>query len=147
MLQRIRVVTILLHRIACNCYNVFNKRCNNGIFHCYACYNALLQALETPFPKGTIWFLHANMMFHFIVFKTHWITWTIPPSVTTYDIRFPFSLAFFFPFISAWKLYLVEAPFSHLLTSSSSFFFFSLTFWTSLASMVFGFFDFSSSSS
>ena len=49
LLQRIRVVTILLHRIACNCYNVFDKRCNNGIFHCYACYNALLQALETPF--------------------------------------------------------------------------------------------------
>ena len=22
--------------------------CNNGIFHCYACYNAMLQAFQTP---------------------------------------------------------------------------------------------------
>ena len=75
------------------------------------------------------------------------ITWTIPLSVTTYDIRFPFSLAFFFPFSSCWKLYLVRHNFQIRLTSSSSFFFFSLTFWTSLASIVFGFFNFSSSSS
>ena len=77
----------------------------------------------------------------------HLITWTIPLSVTTYDIRFPFSLAFFFPFSSCWKLYLVRHNFQIRLTSSSSFFFFSLTFWTSLASIVFGFFNFSSSSS
>ena len=38
----------MLHRIACNCYNILAKGCNNGIFHCYACYNAMLQALQTP---------------------------------------------------------------------------------------------------
>ena len=49
LLQQLYVVTILLHRIACNCYNVFATGCNNGIFHCYACYNAMLQAFQTPF--------------------------------------------------------------------------------------------------
>ena len=48
LLQQLYVVTILLHRIACNCYNVFATGCNNGIFHCYACYNAMLQAFQTP---------------------------------------------------------------------------------------------------
>ena len=48
LLQQLYVVTILLHRIACNCYNILAKGCNNGIFHCYACYNAMLQALQTP---------------------------------------------------------------------------------------------------
>ena len=53
LLQRLDVVTILLHRIACNCYNVFAQGCNNGIFHCYACYNALLQALYQPEAEST----------------------------------------------------------------------------------------------
>ena len=52
LLQQLDVVTILLHRIACNCYNVFAQGCNNGIFHCYACYNALLQALYQPLSCG-----------------------------------------------------------------------------------------------
>ena len=41
LLQRIHVVTILIQHIACNCYNLFDKHCNNGIFW-------LLQALQTP---------------------------------------------------------------------------------------------------
>ena len=41
LLQRIHVVTILIQLIACNCYNLFDKHCNNGIF-------GLLQALQTP---------------------------------------------------------------------------------------------------
>ena len=41
LLQRIHVVTILIQHNACNCYNLFNKHCNNGIFW-------LLQALQTP---------------------------------------------------------------------------------------------------
>ena len=48
LLQQLYVVTIFLHRIACNCYNVFAKGCNNGIFHCYNCYNAMLQAFHYP---------------------------------------------------------------------------------------------------
>ena len=51
LLQQLYVVTILLHRIACNCYNVFATGCNNGIIHCYACYNAMLQAFQTPLYK------------------------------------------------------------------------------------------------
>ena len=41
LLQRIHVVTILIRHIACNCYNLFDKPCNNGIFW-------LLQAFQTP---------------------------------------------------------------------------------------------------
>ena len=41
LLQRIHVVTILIQHIACNCYNLFDKPCNNGIFW-------LLQAFQTP---------------------------------------------------------------------------------------------------
>ena len=76
-------------------------------------------------------------------------TWTIPLSVTTYDIRLPFSFAFFFPFTRAWKkTFLENVLWVHpQLTSSSSFFFRSFTFWASFASIVFGFFSFSSSSS
>ena len=53
LLQQLYVVTILLHRIACNCYNVFATGCNNGRFHCYACYNAMLQAFQTPLEIRT----------------------------------------------------------------------------------------------
>ena len=77
------------------------------------------------------------------------LTWTIPLSVTTYDILFPFSFAFFFPFINCWKDQIwnrIDSKYVFKLTSSSSFFFLSLTFWASLASMVFGFLSFSSSS-
>ena len=45
LLQRIHVVTILIQHIACNCYNLFDKHCNNGIFW-------LLQALQTPGLRG-----------------------------------------------------------------------------------------------
>ena len=44
LLQRIHVVTILIQHIACNCYNLFDKPCNNGIFW-------LLQAFQTPLYK------------------------------------------------------------------------------------------------
>ena len=44
LLQRIHVVTILIQHIACNCYNLFDKHCNNGIFW-------LLQALQTPIKR------------------------------------------------------------------------------------------------
>ena len=67
LLQQLYVVTILLHRIACNCYNVFATGCNNGIFHCYACYNAMLQAFQTPHlissetNESHCWFLEMHI--------------------------------------------------------------------------------------
>ena len=47
LLQRIHVVTILIQHIACNCYNLFDKPCNNGIFW-------LLQAFQTPAEAGFV---------------------------------------------------------------------------------------------
>ena len=54
LLQRIHVVTILIQHIACNCYNLFDKHCNNGIFW-------LLQALQTPPGKKVNAGIWSNM--------------------------------------------------------------------------------------
>ena len=33
LLQLLNVVTVLIHRITCICYNIFLKCCNNGVFY------------------------------------------------------------------------------------------------------------------
>ena len=56
LLQRIHVVTILIRHIACNCYNLFDKPCNNGIFW-------LLQAFQTPDFGVLSTFVHTFLNF------------------------------------------------------------------------------------
>ena len=55
LLQLLNVVTVLLHRIPCICYNIFLKRCNNGVFYCYS-YNYKLWTRPSWHP------LSSNMM-------------------------------------------------------------------------------------
>ena len=121
------------------------------------CSSAKQNQLLTPSSLRLLRLLHSAGKNDNLCLKHNWsfwqagltLTWTIPLSVTTYDILFPFSFAFFFPFINCWKdqiWNLIDSKYVFKLTSSSSFFFLSLTFWASLASMVFGFLSFSSSS-
>ena len=121
------------------------------------CSSAKQNQLLTPSSLRLLRLLHSAGKNVNLCLKHNWsfwqagltLTWTIPLSVTTYDILFPFSFAFFFPFINCWKDQIwnrIDSKYVFKLTSSSSFFFLSLTFWASLASMVFGFLSFSSSS-
>ena len=54
LLQLLNVVTVLLHRILCNCYKIFTKSCNNGVFYCYNYKLLQLQALNTPYLNASM---------------------------------------------------------------------------------------------